>query len=394
MTFQHFAVRLLVVLTLIPGRQLRGLAVAGVTELGGLVDRRAAGARRDLQPDRRLALRRDDVAASGSARRATPAPGRHRRRLHHHLQRAGRDGDEHRAAPHEPSAIRTRPGSSTTAPVRRWRRPRRAEGIGYLTRSADWQDRPRHAKAGNLNNALVATEGEFLLILDADQVPDPEILDRTLGYFNDRRVALVQTPQYSSTSRRRPAGQPGAAVLRPHPAGQGRLERGVLLWLQRRPAPGGADAARHRCGTSRRSSASSGGPCAAADYAIAKARAFAEAADRSGRRRSTQVRGRRSVPSAELKPGEPLADVTYRFQREVTGRATIVTGRPGRRGPSRPTSRDHRDGPGAATPAAPRESDVALDRLADRDWSPLGALESVRALSRAVDVDRPDEAQP
>jgi cellulose synthase (UDP-forming) len=69
-------------------------------------------------------------------------------------------------------------------------------GIGYLTRSFDWIDRPRHAKAGNLNIALLLAEGEFLLILDADQAPSPHILDRTLGWFHDPRVALVQTPQY------------------------------------------------------------------------------------------------------------------------------------------------------------------------------------------------------
>ncbi|MCW2830237.1 MAG: cellulose synthase, partial [Aeromicrobium sp.] len=45
-----------------------------------------------------------------------------------------------------------------------------AHGVGWIRRSDDWIDRPRHAKAGNINNALMATEGEFLLILDADQV--------------------------------------------------------------------------------------------------------------------------------------------------------------------------------------------------------------------------------
>jgi cellulose synthase (UDP-forming) len=70
-----------------------------------------------------------------------------------------------------------------------------AEGIGYITRTADWANRPRHAKAGNLNNALFLTEGEFMLILDADQIPVPEILDKTLGWFRDEQVALVQTPQ-------------------------------------------------------------------------------------------------------------------------------------------------------------------------------------------------------
>jgi cellulose synthase (UDP-forming) len=38
--------------------------------------------------------------------------------------------------------------------------------------------------------------------------------------------------------------------------------------------------------------------------------------------------------------------------------------------------------------------EAALDLLSDRDWSPLAALDSVRQLVRAVDVDRHDEAQP
>lgn len=71
-----------------------------------------------------------------------------------------------------------------------------AEGVGYILRSVDWQGRERHAKAGNLNNALFQTTGEFILILDADQIPHPDILDRTLGYFRDPRVAFVQTPQW------------------------------------------------------------------------------------------------------------------------------------------------------------------------------------------------------
>ena len=54
-----------------------------------------------------------------------------------------------------------------------------------------------HGVIGDLRTcALVATDGEFLLILDADQIPEPQILDRTLGYFHDDKMALVQTPQY------------------------------------------------------------------------------------------------------------------------------------------------------------------------------------------------------
>ena len=69
-------------------------------------------------------------------------------------------------------------------------------GCGYITRGADWTDKPRHAKAGNVNNALVQTTGDFILILDADQIPDPRILERTLGYFDDPLCAFVQTPQH------------------------------------------------------------------------------------------------------------------------------------------------------------------------------------------------------
>ena len=111
-------------------------------------------------------------------------------------------------------------------------------GIGYITRSEDWRDRPRHAKAGNLNNALFQTSGEFLLILDADQVPQPDVLEKVLGWFRDPQVALVQTPQwFVNVDAARPVRLAGAAVLRPDPAGQGRLERRLLLRLERRPAP-------------------------------------------------------------------------------------------------------------------------------------------------------------
>ena len=68
-------------------------------------------------------------------------------------------------------------------------------GVGYITRGANWEGKPRFAKAGNVNNALFRTSGEFIAIFDADQVPEPEFLDRVLGYFDDPDVAFVQTPQ-------------------------------------------------------------------------------------------------------------------------------------------------------------------------------------------------------
>ncbi len=63
-------------------------------------------------------------------------------------------------------------------------------GVGYITRPDN-----RHAKAGNLNHALKQTNGEFIVVLDADMVPQPNFLERTLGYFEDERLAFVQLPQ-------------------------------------------------------------------------------------------------------------------------------------------------------------------------------------------------------
>lgn len=68
-------------------------------------------------------------------------------------------------------------------------------GVDYFVRTEAWVGKNRHAKAGNLINALYLTTGEFLLVLDADQVPHPELLERVLGYFVDPNVAFVQTPQ-------------------------------------------------------------------------------------------------------------------------------------------------------------------------------------------------------
>jgi cellulose synthase (UDP-forming) len=62
-------------------------------------------------------------------------------------------------------------------------------GARYLTRADN-----SHAKAGNLNAALPRTEGDLVLVLDADHVPMPDALDALVGYFDDERMALVQTP--------------------------------------------------------------------------------------------------------------------------------------------------------------------------------------------------------
>lgn len=63
-------------------------------------------------------------------------------------------------------------------------------GCDYLTRPDN-----RHAKAGNLNHALGQTSGELIVVLDADFVPTRNFLSRTVGFFQNERIGLVQTPQ-------------------------------------------------------------------------------------------------------------------------------------------------------------------------------------------------------
>ena len=63
-------------------------------------------------------------------------------------------------------------------------------GCGYISR-----EKNTYWKAGNLNNALKYTDGDFIAVFDADHVPEPDFLDKTLGYFTDEKVAFVQTPQ-------------------------------------------------------------------------------------------------------------------------------------------------------------------------------------------------------
>ena len=62
-------------------------------------------------------------------------------------------------------------------------------GVNYLTRPDN-----EHAKAGNINAALPRTSGELVLVLDADHVPQPDLLRAVVGYFEQPDLAWVQTP--------------------------------------------------------------------------------------------------------------------------------------------------------------------------------------------------------
>jgi cellulose synthase (UDP-forming) len=73
---------------------------------------------------------------------------------------------------------------------RRWLKEFCAQrGVGYITRPDN-----KGAKAGNINHALTKVEGAFFAIFDADFVPQQNFLIRTMGFFADPRIGIVQVP--------------------------------------------------------------------------------------------------------------------------------------------------------------------------------------------------------
>ncbi len=65
-------------------------------------------------------------------------------------------------------------------------------GVEYRSRKKN-----RHAKAGNINEALSECKGDLVLVLDCDHVPTRDFLKRTVGFFQrDERLFLVQTPHF------------------------------------------------------------------------------------------------------------------------------------------------------------------------------------------------------
>jgi len=63
--------------------------------------------------------------------------------------------------------------------------------VGYIARDSNVG-----AKAGNLNNGLARTSGDFVVTFDADHVPVRTFLSETLGHFRDKSVAQVQTAHH------------------------------------------------------------------------------------------------------------------------------------------------------------------------------------------------------
>jgi len=275
-------------------------------------------------------------------------------------------------------------------------------GVGYLTRGDEWRDMPRHAKAGNLNSALFRTDGEFLLVLDADQVPDPRILDHTLGWFRDPEVALVQTPQwFSNVTGSDPLGSQA-------PLFYGPIQQGKDGWN-----------AAFFCGSNallRRDALMQLGivgyvrevEAAVRETLHASRRILTRAVARARKDTPELVPAISSVLEAvqlaqrRLDEGVPVSEVTYEFQQAVqaAGRGVVSDDLAAIRADLAELEALSSDSPEMlpvgidAELGVPVVDEQALEHLSSREFSPLGAVDSVRRLMTAVDVDRADEAQP
>lgn len=100
-----------------------------------------------------------------------------------------------------------------------------------------YHDRPnnRGYKAGNLANALFATEGDFVVICDADTQLFPNFLQDTLGYFRDPKVSWVQTPHWFYDI---PEGQTWSRWLADRLGARMRHVAPIMRWLTGRDRVG------------------------------------------------------------------------------------------------------------------------------------------------------------
>ncbi len=277
-----------------------------------------------------------------------------------------------------------------------------AEGADYIVRTAEWEGLQRHAKAGNLNNAILQTQGEFVLVLDADQVPAPEILDRTLGYFRDPQVAFVQTPQWFSNV---PPGDPfgSQATLFYGPIQQGKdgwnaaffcgsnavLRREALLQL------GITHYVRDLERRVRRALDAADRVLRSAEGHLARSGERSESDGERMRAAFSELRAAVHDAGDALRAGMPVQELTWAFQRRAAAVSRLLV-----QGDLARIRAELAETPGldSADPegsvAEALDDDRALTALTARDSSPLAAVGAVRALLLAVDVHRSDEAQP
>jgi cellulose synthase (UDP-forming) len=110
-------------------------------------------------------------------------------------------------------------------------------GFTYLSRP----NRGEMKKAGNLKYGYQHSRNDFILILDADFRPHPDMLHELLPYMDDEQVAIVQSPQYFDLDCDEPLEE-----------GAGKIQRHFYRIVQRARASVGGSICVGSCGLYRR----------------------------------------------------------------------------------------------------------------------------------------------
>ena len=80
-------------------------------------------------------------------------------------------------------------------------------GFAYMRRAIH-----DHKKAGNLNYGFKRSNGQYIVIFDADFRPRANFLAETLPYMDDPSLGIVQTPQFFRVSRKQTWVERGAGA--------------------------------------------------------------------------------------------------------------------------------------------------------------------------------------
>lgn len=272
-----------------------------------------------------------------------------------------------------------------------------AEGVGYISRGSEWAGFQRHAKAGNINNALVETEGEFILILDADMIPRPEILHHTLGYFTDPQMALVQTPQiFSNVGESDPLGS--QAPLFYGPIQQGKDGWNAAFFC-------GSNAIIRRdalmqlgiVGYVKEVDRSVSSALKEAARVVRASRSHAASDIPAVRIALDEVAEAIAEARSQLSLGAPIGELTYNLHRRVDAATSsiVAVDLASLESDLREIALMGSTGRHTHEPE-PLEFDAGavLERLSTRELSPLNALEEVHGVLATIAIDRPGEAQP
>ncbi|MFI7484048.1 cellulose synthase [Kocuria sp. M1R5S2] len=245
------------------------------------------------------------------------------------------------------------------------------------------------AGQGAVADTAPAPRGEFLLLLEAGQIPEPGVLDRTLGWFRDPVVDFVQLSRDTAgdppgSCGRALRGDAPEAVLRGRDGWGGALFDGAPAVLRRAALERAGGPGRHR--TLERELRRS---LARTRSALRRARRCPQATDHLVSGMLDDVEAAVRWTRAELRNGAAAAGLVPRLQQEVDAAARRTVTQDFAQIQADLAAIAALELPSEAGMVWPEELASAVDRMSRRDLSPLAAVEPVRQVLEAVALPGP-----